>query len=82
MCEQNSTAIPNEMTKLTNEIAFKLMCQKPMTPMTLATANAHTVVTVDPVRQLPSRSDVITRMAVSASRRTSAVIETMCAYCP
>lgn len=56
--EQNSTAIPVAMTKLTNETAFKEMSQATITPIRLRIIKNMVIATQSPVAQ-PSISIVI-----------------------
>ena len=70
-CAQNSTAIPNEMTRLTRLMALRLMPQTDMMPMTETTVDATTNVTIVAVLHDPRKMAETINTAPKPRPRTS-----------
>lgn len=69
--------MPTEMTRFTRLMAFKLIPQAPIMPITLSTVMTTVPVTTSPVRHEPKKRLVTARTAKNASVSTSRVVETM-----
>lgn len=81
-CEQNSTAIPTVMTRLTSDRALRLTDQKNISPNMLSTIIAMTTMMMTAVhRSNPSSMNVIPNMAAMLRPRLKTVWFTIVRYC-
>lgn len=80
MCEQNSTAIPTQMTRLTSETAFKLTPHSAIIPIMSITIMPTTTVMQRPVRRLPRSRELTRNIATNAERIKVSVRRYIVAY--
>lgn len=82
MCEQNSTAIPTVMTRLTKDKALSVILQKYIMPNILTKIIAMVAMTMTAVqRSNPSKTKVIIKIAAPLRPRLKTVLGTRSRYC-